>query len=195
MYPLTSRQFIYYSTIEYFSRIFVFGYNILFGIFLSFWELLCVSSLLDEKKLGLRDLPSSPQSSPSSSSSVSVDLDLPRFFSFFRFAAARRRAKIQKWFKLFNYTTDDFPKWNFPIQENSWRKAWKLYKISFVVMFRTLTLTRFHCKRNSCKWSQVLSYKSMNQSFRKYFQDISTNFPSTKHNSRNQLINAPFSFL
>lgn len=41
--------------------------------------------------------PSSPQSSSASSSSVSVDFDLPRFLSFFRLAATRRRAeKIRK---------------------------------------------------------------------------------------------------
>lgn len=48
--------------------------------------------------------PSSPQSSSTSSSSVSVDFDFPKFFSFFRFAAARLRAKIRmerKHFKLF----------------------------------------------------------------------------------------------
>lgn len=41
---------------------------------------------------GLEYLPSSAQSSSASSSSVSVDFDLPKFFSFFRLAAARRRA-------------------------------------------------------------------------------------------------------
>lgn len=41
--------------------------------------------------------PSSPQSSSASSSSVSVDFDFPKFFSFFRFAATRRRAV--KWMR------------------------------------------------------------------------------------------------
>lgn len=45
---------------------------------------------------GYFNSPSSPQSSSASSSSVSVDLDFPKFLSFFRFAAARRRAVIKR---------------------------------------------------------------------------------------------------
>lgn len=43
-----------------------------------------------------KNLPSSAQSSSASSSSVSVDFDLPKFFNFFRFAAALRRAVKKK---------------------------------------------------------------------------------------------------
>lgn len=44
--------------------------------------------------------PSSPQSSSASSSSVSVDFDLPKFLSFFRLAATRRRAEKYEKFKI-----------------------------------------------------------------------------------------------
>lgn len=54
--------------------------------------------------------PSSPQSSSASSSSVSVDLDFPKFFSFFLFAAARLRAKknfIEEWIKEDEFTSSN----------------------------------------------------------------------------------------
>lgn len=71
------------------------GYRFWYNFFIIFFlrTSLCVFfSALVKKKLGLRSLPSSPHSSGSSSSSVSVDFDFPKFFSFFRLAAARRRA-------------------------------------------------------------------------------------------------------
>lgn len=59
--------------------------------------------------------PSSPQSSSASSSSVSVDLDFPKFFNFFRFAAARLRA-VKKKFTNINYNDDDV--WESFVLEN-----------------------------------------------------------------------------